>query len=584
MESYYSSDEEIAWGPVTLREINADLKRYQPRKPNRRHTVLCKTRNTKMDESLSKAMNKLDISGTSTAYYTPNESLKVANNSDFLEKLSHVINVPSSELSEYASVLESTGNTKSQLENTESQNEPLIVPYILISKPDSSVQNDSCMDFIKALENRETQYDIENFQQTLVENSYVPSEEEQITTEEEISVNETNSVGEESEIEEREVIVLSDDSDNSAEDCNVSCDERITSFRKETDEFQESEFLNKYDKTENKYELLENDLGSNGEEQQNEVNESSASGNRINAFEETSYQRNVEELLLTPNMQRQLSTIKEYSTSPVIVPEIDLTQFDDSLKDDSLQLNDTLEEMNRWLNEGLNDRISNDEIVEETPTRKDISTPCNKITSKKQLLSCDRDKTSHIPKRKYIPTSAEKKVNNTYTLKKMSPKTDFKIPEIPFRQKLTTPTPPKSGLNLKNIVSPVALYIKSSPRIPLKQNVPLRELPRIVTTTSTKSSNKENLVGMEFPEVAYKPSKSQKTTTEEPVVVPPYMKKLITEGHITKHEGRLKPKRNDSKVSRKLLQSDVTNTTIDQSLLDNTGDVSVLTNKQAFIK
>lgn len=40
MESYYSSDEEIAWGPVSIREIKSDLKRTTVRKPSRRHTIL----------------------------------------------------------------------------------------------------------------------------------------------------------------------------------------------------------------------------------------------------------------------------------------------------------------------------------------------------------------------------------------------------------------------------------------------------------------------------------------------------------------------------------------------------------------
>lgn len=59
------------------------------------------------------------------------------------------------------------------------------------------------------------------------------------------------------------------------------------------------------------------------------------------------------ESLLTSNVQHKLSTIKEYlSTSPVIVPEINLTQFDDSVKDDALKLNDTFEEITRLLNQG----------------------------------------------------------------------------------------------------------------------------------------------------------------------------------------------------------------------------------------
>lgn len=237
---------------------------------------------------------------------------------------------------------------------------------------------------------------------------------------------------------------------------------------------------------------------------------------------------------------------------------------------------------------GINYSMSDDEAVEDTPVKENIApqhvTPSSEVASKKHLFSDTKQKPSHIPK--YISTSAEKKIN-TNTITKASPKTNFKIPEIPSRPKFVTPTPPKATRHLKDIVSPVALYIKNSPRIPLKHNVPLKDLPRIATATSRKVSNKENFIDVEFPEVVYKPAKNQVATTEKHIIVPPYLRKLnVKEGHITKHEGRINRHLDRSKVSKQLLQSDITNSTIDQSLLDNSGagDVSVLTNKQAFIK
>lgn len=227
--------------------------------------------------------------------------------------------------------------------------------------------------------------------------------------------------------------------------------------------------------------------------------------------------------------------------------------------------------------------MPDDEIVNNTPAKKDLdlqqfSTPCNQMIRTNE--SC-KEMTSHIPKR-CQPTSSEKKQINKYTDTKASSKTYFKIPELPLRPKLTNPTPPKT-YNLKNVVSPVALYIKNSPRIPLKQNVPLRDLSKIVTTTNPKPAYKE--IFAELPEVTYKPSKKQIATTEKHIVVPGYMKKFrFVEAHIVKHEGRIIQERDRSNISKKLLLTDITNTSIDQSLLDGTGDISVLTNKQALIK
>lgn len=240
---------------------------------------------------------------------------------------------------------------------------------------------------------------------------------------------------------------------------------------------------------------------------------------------------------------------------------------------------------------GLNYSMSDDEDIDNTPAKKYLTpqefiTPSNQIIPNKQLFSGTKEKASHIPRLKYEPTSSEKKQTIKCTVTKDLSKPNFKIPGLPPRSKLTHTTPQKACPNLKDIVSPVALYIKNSPRFPLKQNVPLKELSKIVTSTSTstKSANKANLFA-EMPEVIYKPSKKQIVSTEKHIVIPPYMRKLnIRVAQITKHEGRINHESDRSKVSEKLLLADITNRSIDQSLLDSTGDISVLTNKQAFIK
>lgn len=229
-----------------------------------------------MEEPLSEEVNKLNISTASTAYYTPNESMKTNSNSDFLEKLSQVINIPCPDLSEYASASEDTGNTRSQTENTNSQITPVNIPLIFVTDTDQLETNDTCTDFIKFAENRETHYNIENFQQTLVENTYVVSEEEdeQGTSEEHCSVSKRELYAENEFVknEDEEIIILSDDSDDCMADSDtddLNCSQGIVPLEGEADLHKE-ESIEKYVETELKYNLYENTSENNIHEQSHE--------------------------------------------------------------------------------------------------------------------------------------------------------------------------------------------------------------------------------------------------------------------------------------------------------------------------
>ncbi|KAJ8909596.1 hypothetical protein NQ315_005660 [Exocentrus adspersus] len=301
---YYSSDEEMAWGPRTLREIKGLAHRRglafvelgsQKKEPfinivcrcplgpvpleqpppvttnanvngefiNRGSNIKTQT-GTKIKEdskmgsnpsskidSVCDNIDNLNISKTSTTYFTPNhtpnESLHTNPNSNFLEKLSHAIDNPS-ELSEYASVLSDSGNDKlegtSEAEDISDKIKVLNIPKILITEADCLGNNDSCINFIRSLENRETCYNIDNFQQTLVENTYALSddsvEESVIINEQDCEVTE-NSFSEEQKFteqaEEEDVIVISDE--DSDEDYSFSCttdvdNDNVIAVKKET--------------------------------------------------------------------------------------------------------------------------------------------------------------------------------------------------------------------------------------------------------------------------------------------------------------------------------------------------------------
>lgn len=150
MSSYYDSDDDVAWGPLTLREIKRTLKNPVPRKVNRRHTLQATTGTavhskdkrkpiemenqiTNDSTSLSKdVINKCNITSSSNEYYTPNVTAT--------EK--HTVPVVNS--------------PKVCLEN-----ELSVTPNVDFEETQ--------IKFLNLAKNRNTDFDLKNVQQTLVD-------------------------------------------------------------------------------------------------------------------------------------------------------------------------------------------------------------------------------------------------------------------------------------------------------------------------------------------------------------------------------------------------------------------------------
>ncbi|XP_050308819.1 uncharacterized protein LOC126745136 [Anthonomus grandis grandis] len=158
----------------------------------------------------------------------------------------------------------------------------------------------------------------------------------------------------------------------------------------------------------------------------------------------------------------------------------------------------------------------------------------------------------------------------------------FKVPAKPAKSPLRP--------NLKNIVSPVGIYIKHSPKycplIKVPANERLHKSPSLLPKTlypSTASSLKENIpsqhfVNMEIPSVIYKPAKTRIETVVREVNLPDSIKKLVKPEVVTRHKMRINNKVDES-IERRLMESDLS---IDTSNVSDFGDVSVVTHKQPF--
>lgn len=319
--------------------------------------------------------------------------------------------------------------------------------------------------------------------------------------------------------------------------------------------------------------------------------------------------------------------ISHHGTSPVQIPEINLIQFDDSCDFD-----DTLEEMNRFLEQGTNYVMPRKSISK-------LSSP----SSENQSFSLEDGYGKDIPRNNFSPISGSFMRNNSFGLKNRTP-TPKKIPEKNFNyysaEKITKPSvevkgskttgksrfqhmeskikppsvnskalfaktsqqskpdsafklpskpikkTPSKILNplLKNVVSPVGVYINHTPKYcPMIKNKPQ-------SRTATKlcqpgpSSFKENIpvgLDMAIPSVIYKPAKTKFDTQEQEVNLPENIKKLISPQVVTKHERRIEADARKQSVERRLLESELS-IDVSQCDQDTLSDISILTHKQPF--
>lgn len=198
MSSYYDSDDDVAWGPLTLREIKRTLNNPPLGKVDRRHTLQARSEvinkskvNPKInkmmdpvdDTSLSKnVLMKCNITSSSNEYYTPNATVN--------DKVQYL---PSANSSVYKSCAEDQLAYKAGLEDTH-------------------------VKFLRLAKNRETECDLNNIQQTLVEptilNDSSESKKSFIEMNDSCMMNSIESSENSQHFEDDDIIVLSSDDDN----------------------------------------------------------------------------------------------------------------------------------------------------------------------------------------------------------------------------------------------------------------------------------------------------------------------------------------------------------------------------------
>lgn len=170
---------------------------------------------------------------------------------------------------------------------------------------------------------------------------------------------------------------------------------------------------------------------------------------------------------------------------------------------------------------------------------------------------------------------------NSNTPKILS-KSETKIPVPTFKVPAKSVSSKKLP-NLKNIVSPVGVYIRHGPQYRPLTNVPDHKVA-IKLFSPHHIGIKENLpqrneeVDFVIPPVLYKPAKNQKVIDVATVKLPDSIDKLVHPQTVIKHEGRIEGQpRHYQSIERRLMEPDLSlnDTQFDQ-------DVSILTQKAPF--
>ncbi|XP_066148190.1 uncharacterized protein [Euwallacea fornicatus] len=224
-------------------------------------------------------------------------------------------------------------------------------------------------------------------------------------------------------------------------------------------------------------------------------------------------------------------------------------------KKDSLDdLNNTFEEMNRLL--GLMEKTGSKQ--EHDKSKDAPQSALNKQLPIKQTSNFK----SKLPQLKRQPQS---------TLA-------FKPPLSKPPKRLITPCKTTNPA-LRNIISPVGVYIKSGPKY-----CPMVKVPETKLKSEIKlvREQKENIpqdiasdLNCQIPSVIYTPAKYKLVTEVVDVKLPESIKKRVGGQVVTKHEQRV-ARRLDQSIERRLMESDLSiNESVNQ-------DVSILTQKQPF--
>uniref|UniRef100_A0A1Y1KYL2 Uncharacterized protein n=1 Tax=Photinus pyralis TaxID=7054 RepID=A0A1Y1KYL2_PHOPY len=173
-----------------------------------------------------------------------------------------------------------------------------------------------------------------------------------------------------------------------------------------------------------------------------------------------------------------------------------------STSTEDVKFNDTIEEMEKFLKEAA---TNSNETMSPIPP----STPLTKINTSNDKSDSFKKPLSKIP------------IVTKKNLVKKSP--------------CVTKTP-----HYKDIVSPVAIYIKNSPHVPLIQNVPTKQLSQKNLFPSQKLPNNDNDWENLLPSVIYAPPRKIQSTSEPSLKLPINIHcHLPTTPRIIKHKGRL---------------------------------------------
>lgn len=236
----------------------------------------------------------------------------------------------------------------------------------------------------------------------------------------------------------------------------------------------------------------------------------------------------------------------------------------------SFNFNDTLEEMEMALKQGLDYVMPNDLSTEPSPEKISPS-PVTKTIHK---TPTNKYNYLRSPVGDYINS---KSINN-----------NFKLPTKPPKNRAITPktkSPQIQPRLFKNIISPISIYIKNSPRVCLKQNIqaPPHKASHIIKNESVplNSNNKQN-TPRPLPKMVYKPPKQVIINSNQNIILPGNIKKLLPKPIVMGHQQRIRNNDDNTSISRKLLEDDITFASFDAS--QSAVDVSILESKQAFIK
>ncbi|XP_072379875.1 uncharacterized protein [Diabrotica undecimpunctata] len=473
MEAFYSSDEEVAWGPMTLKEYKGDIKRH--RNWQSRYTTHCEIKgdNKFPNVTIQKEME-------------PSERVKEEDNlipdiSSYLTA-SEVGNAKSAcgyqhdSLLEYHSAIEKSNNSapESSVYFSGTDIEKSVNKNIIEEKA-QDYRDVSQINFVQNAMERTCDYIFKNEYQTLIDDS-LNSSDKSFTKDVERDI--------------------------SGSPFEISSDEGNA-----TGEYQNLSYVQV-----------------SSEDEKNKSDKDTA--------KDTQYQEDIYHNTGAANC----------SVSSISLPEIDLQQFSES---SDCPLDDTIEKINAILKQANDSYESSDEVIERDKENlsenylADIYDPSDK---KRNYEVCPESVNlisgSFLQKpvstvKDHIHLKSPSMCKSNIPLFKKSPKS-FRMPNVPSKiktsQKMLKP-------NLKDIVSPVRMYINYSPNPILKQNVHL--VDRKVTKPDISSripEIKRNDNVESLPNAFYKPSKNQILASEKHLHLPASIGKMVIKSNVIKSE------------------------------------------------